>query len=51
MFEARLRQGNILKKILDAIKDLVTDANWDCTGTGIRCVWSDVIIWWCDDHV
>jgi proliferating cell nuclear antigen len=32
MFEARLPQGSLLKKILDAIKDLVTDANWDCTG-------------------
>ena len=32
MFEARLVQGSLLKKILDAIKDLVTDANWDCSG-------------------
>lgn len=33
MFEARLTQGNLLKKILDAIKDLVTEANFDCSST------------------
>lgn len=35
MFEARLQQGSILKKILDAIKDLVTDASWDCSPNGM----------------
>ena len=35
MFEARLVQGSILKKILDAIKDLVTDASWDCSPNGM----------------
>eukprot|EP00270_Netrium_digitus_P013454 TRINITY_DN4476_c0_g1_i1.p1 TRINITY_DN4476_c0_g1~~TRINITY_DN4476_c0_g1_i1.p1 ORF type:complete len:263 (+),score=44.80 TRINITY_DN4476_c0_g1_i1:438-1226(+) len=34
MFEARLVQGSLLKKILDAMKDLVTDANFDCSPTG-----------------
>lgn len=34
MFEARLLQGSLLKKILDAMKDLVTDANFDCSSTG-----------------
>ena len=29
MFEARLNQGSILKKVLDSIKDLVTDANFE----------------------
>ena len=29
MFEARLKQGHILKKVLDSIKDLVTDANFE----------------------
>jgi hypothetical protein len=33
MFEARLLQGALLKKIIDAIKDLVTDANFDCTAS------------------
>ena len=31
MFEARLEQGNLLKKVIEAIKDLVTDANLECT--------------------
>ncbi len=35
MFEARLIQGSILKKILDAIKDLVTEASWDCSPSGM----------------
>ena len=34
MFEARLVQGSLLKKVLEAIKDLVTDANFDCSPTG-----------------
>jgi proliferating cell nuclear antigen len=36
MFEARLVQGNLLKKVVDAIKDLVTDANFDCSGSGFN---------------
>jgi len=35
MFEARLKQANILKKILESVKDLVTDANFDCSSSGI----------------
>lgn len=35
MFEARLIQGYILKKILDAIKDLVNEASWDCSPSGM----------------
>ncbi|XP_033108344.1 proliferating cell nuclear antigen-like [Anneissia japonica] len=35
MFEAKLVQGAVLKKILEAIKDLVVDGSWDCTSTGI----------------
>ncbi|EDV22256.1 Proliferating cell nuclear antigen [Trichoplax sp. H2] len=35
MFEARLVQGSLMKKFMEAIKDLVKEANWDCTGTGI----------------
>ena len=34
MFEARLIQGELLKKIVESIKDLVTDANFDCSATG-----------------
>ena len=35
MFEARLVQGSLLKKVLESVKDLLTDASWDCTGNGI----------------
>eukprot|EP00456_Euglypha_rotunda_P025699 TRINITY_DN2072_c0_g1_i15.p1 TRINITY_DN2072_c0_g1~~TRINITY_DN2072_c0_g1_i15.p1 ORF type:complete len:285 (+),score=48.48 TRINITY_DN2072_c0_g1_i15:139-993(+) len=35
MFEARLAQAQILKKIIDSIKDLVDHANFDCSSTGI----------------
>lgn len=35
MFEAKLVQGVLLKKILEAIKELVTDASFDCSSTGI----------------
>ena len=34
MFEARLTQGGLLKKVLEAIKDLVTEANFDCSSAG-----------------
>mmetsp|Transcript_6218 Transcript_6218/g.10716 ORF Transcript_6218/g.10716 Transcript_6218/m.10716 type:complete len:266 (-) Transcript_6218:701-1498(-) len=35
MFEARLTQGVLLKKILEAVKELITDSNLDCSQTGI----------------
>jgi proliferating cell nuclear antigen len=35
MFEARLTDGKILKQIIDAIKDLVTDCNLDCSAEEI----------------
>jgi len=35
MFEARIDQGGILKKIMESIKDLVNEANFDCSSTGI----------------
>jgi proliferating cell nuclear antigen len=35
MLEARLAEGIILKKIVEAIKDLVTDVNIDCSPTGL----------------
>lgn len=35
MFEARLVQGSILKMILEALKDLITDASWDVSANGI----------------
>jgi proliferating cell nuclear antigen len=35
MFEAKLAKASTFKKILESIKDLVTDANFDCTTSGI----------------
>eukprot|EP00162_Nutomonas_longa_P000348 comp10423_c0_seq1/m.12658 comp10423_c0_seq1/g.12658 ORF comp10423_c0_seq1/g.12658 comp10423_c0_seq1/m.12658 type:complete len:262 (-) comp10423_c0_seq1:105-890(-) len=35
MFEARLTQGSLMKKILDAIKDLVANANLDVSAQSI----------------
>jgi len=35
MFEARLEQANLLKKILESIKDLVDNGNFDCSAAGI----------------
>ncbi|XP_014674296.1 PREDICTED: proliferating cell nuclear antigen-like [Priapulus caudatus] len=35
MFEARLVQGSLLKKILEATKDLLTEATFDCSSTGM----------------
>lgn len=35
MFEAVLGQAQILKKIIDIIKDLVTDVNFECSAKGI----------------
>jgi proliferating cell nuclear antigen len=35
MFEARLTQGILLKKIIESIRDLVTEGNLDCSESGI----------------
>jgi proliferating cell nuclear antigen len=35
MFEAKILQGALLKKIIEAIRELVTDANLDCNDRGI----------------
>lgn len=34
MFEAKLKEGVILKKIVESIKDLVTEANIDISPSG-----------------
>lgn len=36
MFEARLVQGSILPKVLESVKDLLTEATWDCSEAGIQ---------------
>jgi proliferating cell nuclear antigen len=35
MFEARMTSGGMLKKLTEAMKDLVTEANFDCSTTGM----------------
>jgi hypothetical protein len=34
MFEAKLTEGHILKKIIEAIKDIVNDVNIDISASG-----------------
>lgn len=36
MFEARLTQSSIMKKVLEAIKDLLNEATFDCSEHGIQ---------------
>ena len=36
MLEAQLKQNGILKKLFEAIKDLLTQANVECTSSGIQ---------------
>ncbi|XP_037358602.1 proliferating cell nuclear antigen-like [Talpa occidentalis] len=36
MFEARLIQGSILKKVLEALKDFINEACWDISSTGMN---------------
>jgi proliferating cell nuclear antigen len=36
MFEARLAQSSILKRVIEAIKDLITEASFDCSDSGIQ---------------
>jgi len=35
MFEAKLATSVVLKKVIDAIKDLLNDAQWECTESGM----------------
>lgn len=35
MFEARIVQGSLLKKIIESIRELVNDVNIECSETGI----------------
>ncbi|CAG7724986.1 unnamed protein product [Allacma fusca] len=36
MFEAKLLEAGILKKVLDAIKDLLNEATFDCSESGLQ---------------
>ncbi|RKP26143.1 proliferating cell nuclear antigen [Syncephalis pseudoplumigaleata] len=35
MFEARLNQGAVLKKLVDAVRDIVSEGNFDCNENGL----------------
>ncbi|KXJ11439.1 proliferating cell nuclear antigen [Exaiptasia diaphana] len=35
MFEGKLTQGSLLKKIIEAIKDIVGSGNWECSDNGM----------------
>lgn len=37
MFEAKLSDGTHLKKLIEAMKDLFTDVNFECNESGISC--------------
>eukprot|EP01135_Chromosphaera_perkinsii_P011695 Nk52_evm18s2474 gene=Nk52_evmTU18s2474 len=36
MLEARLEDASILKKLMEAVKDLVAEGNFECSGAGIK---------------
>lgn len=45
MFEARIEEGSVFKKIVDSIKELVKSVNLDANPTGLSLqVYSYVII-------
>jgi proliferating cell nuclear antigen len=35
MFEAKLSEGHVFKKIIDSLKDLVKSVNFDANNTGL----------------
>ena len=35
MFEARLEKGDVLKKTIDILKDLIKEAVWDVSAQGL----------------
>lgn len=44
MFEARLPSSGVLKKVLDAIKDLLNEATFDCNDSGIQVIFFFVLL-------
>ena len=44
MLELRLMQGSLLKKVLESIKELVNDANFNCSSIGFSLQGNDDII-------
>lgn len=45
MFEARLISSGTLKKVLDSIKDLLNEATFDCSDSGIQVRRNEIIYW------
>lgn len=37
MFEAKLEDGSHLKKLVESMKDLFAEVNFDCSGNGVSC--------------
>lgn len=35
VFEAKLDHASVLKKVIDAVRDLIGDTSWDCTSNGM----------------
>jgi proliferating cell nuclear antigen len=35
-FDYVVLQGSLLKKVLESLKDLLNEATWDCSDTGIQ---------------
>lgn len=35
MLEAKFKQGNLLKKVVESVRDLLSEATWDCSQEGI----------------
>ena len=42
MFEARLVQGSLLKKVLEALKELLNEGSFDCADNGIQLQAMDI---------
>lgn len=50
MFEARLTSSSVLKKVLDAIKDLLNEATFDCSDSGIQVITLLFSTIWLENH-
>ena len=48
MFEAKILEGNILKKIVEAIKDVVNDVNIDVSPSGKHKALANSLLFWAD---
>ena len=43
MLEAKIEQAVVFKRVLDAIKDLVEHANFDCSEEGLVCGFRELL--------